>query len=116
MESTPTTQQVYLQKHWDVLAGIAWREFTAHGRGALIVQNSADPNEEAIFVPLEMLTNNLLGHEYAEFVRKYDPRREVVIIFLGVTGSVSAYKGNVPCRATPPEAYRRMDSILFGKW
>jgi hypothetical protein len=34
---------MYIEKHWDIIAAIAWREFTVHGRGALLVQNSGEP-------------------------------------------------------------------------
>ncbi len=104
----------YLQEYWDVVAAIAWREFNVHGRGALVVQDFEQPDEDAAFVPLAMLNDSPLGDDYAAFVREYDPQREVVVIFLRPPCLVSAYKGSVAGGMTPPEAYWRLRDVLAG--
>ncbi len=104
--------EAYLEKYWDLVAAIAWKEFKAHGRGALLVQNIEQPHEDVVFIPLTMLTANPLVHDFAAYVRAYDPRREIVAVFLR-RGLVSAYKGAVAGRETPPEAYRRLSAVLW---
>ena len=96
----------YIDKYWDTIAAFAWQEFITHGRGALVVENGHEPeDDDTVFVPLTMLTDSPVVHEYAALVQNYDPRREVVIIFLSPPCSVSAYTGTLVGRNSPPQAY-----------
>ena len=105
--------QAYLEQYWDMIAAIAWKEFKVHGRGAVLVENAGQPKEQSIYLPLKMLAGNPLGHEYAALVREYDPRREVVVIFMRPPCSVSVYNGAMSGRETPPQAYARLNKQLF---
>lgn len=101
----------YINKYWDVLAACAWKEYRVHGRGALLCQIE-EPGEEAVYLPLEMLTTHPLLKECARMSKKYDPREEVVLIFLRPPASVSAYKGGLSERGTPPQLYERIKAVL----
>ena len=101
----------YIAKYWEVLAACAWREYLACGRGALLVCPTS-PGEDAIYLPLEKLASNPLVQELARFDNEYDPRQEVVVIFLRPPQSVSAYKGGIPEGGTPPELYERAKPFL----
>ena len=110
----PTTpDQAYLEKYWAMIAAIAWKEFTVHGRGALLVQNVGQTDEEAIFLTTRMLASPLTA-QYALMAAEYDPEREIVVIFMRPASPVSAYKGAVGGRELPPEACRHLEAILFG--
>ena len=58
-----------------------------------------------------MVAHPLLN-DFARFAEEYDPCREVVVIFLRHPSSVSAYKGGIPERGTPPELYERLKAVL----
>ena len=93
MITQPTTpDQAYLEKYWEMIAAIAWKEFTVHGRGAVLVQNVGQRDEEAIFLTTQMLASPLTA-QYALMAAEYDPEREIVVIFMRPASSVSAYKG-----------------------
>ncbi len=100
--------RTYLEKYWVLIAAIAWLGFKDQGRGALVVQKLEHPDEDMVFMPLAKFTDDPLLHDYAAFVREYDPEREVVVIFLRPPCLVSAYKGAMAGGVTPPEAYRRL--------
>jgi hypothetical protein len=99
-----------IAKYWEVIAACAWREYEAHGRGALLV-TALDGPEDCIYLPLEMMKNPLLDG-YRQLVERYDPRAEVVVIFLRGKGEVSAYKGGICERGTPPELHDRLKAAL----
>ena len=42
-------EQDYLHRCWELLAAIAWKEFSARGRGA-VVAYLAEPNDSARFI------------------------------------------------------------------
>jgi hypothetical protein len=101
----------YIDKYWEVLAACAWKEYRVHGRGALLCQIE-EPGEEAVYLPLEMLTAHPHLKEYARMLEKYDPLEEVVLIFLRPPASVSAYKGGLSERGTPRQLYKRIKAVL----
>ena len=104
--------EAYVAEYWDVIAAIGWKEYTAHGRGAMLVQNFGQPDENTIYIPLKMLGVPLTA-AYANVVAAYDPSRETVVIVVRSPDSIGAYKGAVPGRATPPQAYERLNAKLF---
>jgi hypothetical protein len=110
---TPTKEQdrAYIEQYWDVIAAVAWTEFMAHGRGALVVENTWEAKDDSMFIPLEMMDNPLM-REYADYVRTYDPRQEVVLIFLKESSWISVYKVSLAGRDTPPDAHRRLATAL----
>jgi hypothetical protein len=51
--------------------------------------------------------------DYAELTRSYDPKKQIVAIFLTPQAYVSAYVGGLtPERIAPPEAYRKFGWAL----
>jgi hypothetical protein len=98
-------------KYWELLAACAWKEYQVHGRGALLVGGFNEPGD-FIFLPLEVMVAHPLLKDFAQFAKKYDPSREVAVIFLRQPPTVSAYKGGIPERGTPPELYERLKAVL----
>jgi hypothetical protein len=107
----PTSNKDFINKYWEVLAACAWNEYRAHGRGALVIGAFAKP-DESIYLPMGMLTKNPLLEEVRRFAEEYDPCQEVVAIFLRSPSGVSAYRGGIPERGTPPELYERRKAVL----
>lgn len=107
-------EQHYLDRCWDLLAAIGWKEFSVRGRGAVLVY-LAEPNDSAKFIPMEVLAGNPVTEEYARMVREYDPRREIVVIFMVPPLSVTAFAGALPKRETPLKCCQRYSSVLFGR-
>ena len=107
-----TPEREYIETYWESLAGVAWKEFKAHGRGALLVANLDDPRGDAVYVPLQMLTANPLTAQAARMASEYDPRREIVAILINGS-AVTGYQGAPAGREAPPEVYRRINSVLF---
>jgi hypothetical protein len=101
----------YVAKYWEVLAACAWKEYQLNGRGAFLVGGFDEP-DDFIYLPLEVLTTYPLLGDFARLAEEYDPSREVVVIFLQHPPSVSAYKGGIPERGTPPELYERLKAVL----
>jgi hypothetical protein len=100
----------YIERRWDMLAAIAWKEYRASGRGALLFTQTGEPGEEwdCIYLPLEAFEDAPLVKEYCDFVKQYDPTKQLVAIFLIPPDTVSAYSGGLsPERVAPPEAFRR---------
>ena len=62
-----------------------------------------------------MLAEDAETADYARMVREYDPRREVVVLFMVPPLSVTAFTGALPDRETPPECCKRFGSMLFGR-
>jgi hypothetical protein len=42
----------YIEKYWEVLAAIAWQEYTRHGHGALVIGGLEEAPDDAIYFPL----------------------------------------------------------------
>jgi hypothetical protein len=101
----------YISDHWGVLAACAWREYQAHGRGALLLGGFDDP-EDSIYIPSDLLRTVPFLEDFARFADEYDPCREVVVIFLGEPPKISAFKGGIPERGTPPALYERLKAVL----
>ena len=113
MPLTPTQQdELYLNKNWDVLAALAWHEYTVHGRGAVLVQNVGQRDEHCLYLPIKML-DGPLAKQYARMAAAYMPRNEAVIILMR-PGSLTAYSGSISGRETPVEAYDHLARVLFG--
>lgn len=102
----------YIAKYWELLAACAWREYKTHGRGALLVHIDGEVEEEAIFLPLAMLTTHPRLEGFALLAKAYDPRLEIVVIFLRPPSEVTAHKGSIPEKGTPPELYERIKEVL----
>jgi hypothetical protein len=105
----------YIDHRWEAVAALAWKEYMAHGRGALVFTSSAKSGGEwdAIFLPLDSIADHPLMKEYANLTRSYDPMKQIVAIFLTPPAYVSAYVGGLtPERISPPEAYKKFGFAL----
>ena len=110
--SEKTQNHDYISDHWEILAACAWREYQAHGRGALLAGGFNEPGD-FIFLPLEVMVAHPLLKGFARFAEEYDPSREIVLIFLQQPPKVTAYKGGIPERGTPPQLYERLKTVLY---
>ncbi len=116
MTPQPTNaDQCYLDRNWDVVGAMAWQGFLKHGRGTVVVQHAVQPKEQMLFLPLKLLAGNPLCQAFADLARDYDPRREVVVVFVRPLFAITVYKGSLSGRETPPEAHERLLRRLFGK-
>lgn len=94
-------QKERLELEWEHLAAMAWRGFKRLGRGAVTI---LDPGDYAVFTPAAGLRQIFTCPKYDEWVHKYDPRSEVVIIFVTFPDTTNGFKGTLPGRAQPPKA------------
>jgi hypothetical protein len=66
-----------------------------------------------MYLPLDLIEGHPLRKEYSSLLRKYDPAKQIVALFLTPPGRVSAYRGGLPPeRLAPPEAYKRIGGVL----
>ena len=72
----------YIDERWEVLGAIAWKEYIAHGRGALILQPDEQSDWDATYLPLQHFETNSAMNEYTDMVKRYDPNSQLVTIFL----------------------------------
>ena len=70
-----------------------------------------DP-DDAIYLSAEKLASQPLLKDLARLAEDYNPQTEVAVIFLQPPHSVSAYKGGIQERGTPPELYDRLKPFL----
>lgn len=98
-ESPSDFHLAYLNKNWEILAAISWKEFTAQGRGALITEPetgcASDADWDCMYMPLEILRLQLHLEDYIDLVRLYTPTMDLVAIFLTPPDRVSAYRGTL---------------------
>ena len=105
----------YIDRCWEAIAAVAWKEYMAHGRGALLFTASAESGGEwdGIYLPIDLVVGHPLMKEYAEMTRSYDPMKQIVAIFLTPPDYVSAYVGGLtPERISPPEVYKKFGFAL----
>lgn len=104
----------YVDERWEILAAIAWKEFVAHERGALLLQQEGEGEWDATYLPIEVFETSPAMKEYRALVESYDPKRQVVLILLTPPEHLSAYVGGLtPERLGPPEAYQKLGALLF---
>ena len=94
-----------IERHWEIVAALAWKGYLAHRRGALLCTRSADPGGEweCLYLPLDSIEGHPLMQEYSKLLRSYDPTKQIVAVFLTPPVHVSAYCGGLdPHRAGTP--------------
>lgn len=100
--------------NWTLLAAFAWKSFTDHGRGAVVVRVDQLVNRSREAGELDVKVSYLPGSDMArltadtaEFIAEYDPRSEVVILFTGLdSGGNLAYRCKTGEGPPPPDALR----------
>jgi hypothetical protein len=94
-----------IKRRWEIVAGLAWKGYVAHGRGALLFRSSADGGAD---LPLDFVKGHPIMRECAHFLRRYDPTEQIVALFLTPPDRLNTYCGGLtPERDAPPEAYKR---------
>jgi len=105
----------YIERRWEIVAAVAWREYVAHGRGGPLFTTSADPGGEwdCIYLPLDLIEGDPLVKEYSNLLRSYDPTKQIIALFLTAPDCVNAYCGGLTAeRVAPPDAYKRIRALL----
>jgi hypothetical protein len=111
MEPYQEAKANFIDRYWEVLGACAWKEYRAHGRGALVLGAFSEP-DDAIYCPAEELQGHPLLTNFARFVDEYDPTEEVVVIFLWRPDEISAHRCGIPSRGTPPQLYEQLKGLL----
>jgi hypothetical protein len=103
----------FMRSQWRELAAFAWEKYQSEGRGAVVIDlKRASKNGTRFQVPTYYLAEESErlrerggwpSEEVAEVIRDYDPRQDVVFIFLRLKGEAVHY--NASDEMTPPKAY-----------
>lgn len=127
-----TKHQQLIIANWLTIAAAAWDGYVKTGAGAIAIHMDLPPEEMAKITPdliselsqpiplpgdlpmvyfpdknaREIWTGGWPLPELKRMVRKYDPRTQVVVIFLYRDGHVDSYRIALPDDPPPPVAYR----------
>ncbi len=112
----------FIRINWPVAAAFAWQQYREQGRGCIVIDvtKAKDPplGESHLFgeilgayvpYPIVRVTGDA---DVKRMVRDYDPRLEVVFVFLRVDGGVSSYRLHIRNQPSPPEAYEELKREL----
>ena len=110
---TADGHQTLIRLQWRDFAAFAWQQYSTRGRGAVIVdlKRAAAEGASTSQIPTYYVAEsteqlNKRGGwpnaEIEELIREYDPRQDVVFLFIRVDGEVFHY--NVSDEITPPDA------------
>lgn len=105
--------QTLIRMQWRDFAAFAWRQYTARGRGAVVVdlKRAAEEESSSTQIPTYYVAESSEqlakrggwpSEEVEELIREYDPRQDVVFLFIRLDGEVFHY--NVSDELTPPDA------------
>jgi hypothetical protein len=103
-----------MRSQWREFASFAWEKYQSEGRGAVVIDlKRASKNGARFQVPTFYLAEGSErlrerggwpSQEVAAVIRDYDPRQDVVFIFLRLNGEAFHY--NASDEMTPPKAYQ----------
>lgn len=105
----------YIERCWETVASIAWKEYTIHGRGALFFTPGDEGSDDwdCVYLPLKDFEGAPFAKECCDFMNEYDPMEQIVAVFLTPPNTVSGYySGLTPERIAPPEAFKRFGYTL----
>jgi hypothetical protein len=104
----------HIDRRWEAVAAAAWKGYMAQGRWALLLTTSAESGGEWVCIYMSLgCIEDLPMREELDMIKSYDPKEEVVALFLTPPANISAYRGGLaPERMSPPEAYRRFRHVL----
>jgi hypothetical protein len=105
--------QTLIRMQWRDFAAFAWQQYSARGRGAVVVdlKRAAAEASSSSQIPTYYVAESSEqlakrggwpSEEIHELIHDYDPRQDVVFLFIRVDGEVFHY--NVSDELTPPEA------------
>ena len=113
---TPDQHETFIREQWTALAAFAWEKYSREGRGAIVVDlRHATVEGSAINVPTIYVAegSDKLARrggwpnaEVAEVIGDYDPRQDVIFLFLRLDGDVFHY--NVSDEMTPLLASKKV--------
>ena len=105
----------FIRINWPVAAAVAWQQYRQQGRGCIVfdVSQAQEPpsGESYLFgeTPGRYLSYKAIrassDDDVMRMVQKYNPRTEVVFVFLRTDGGVSSYRLHIQGQPSPPEAY-----------
>ncbi|HXG68589.1 MAG TPA: hypothetical protein VNO70_26070 [Blastocatellia bacterium] len=109
---TPDGHVTFLREQWKGFAAFAWKQYLAHGRGAVVIDfRKASASTSGIHLPTSYIAEGSdrlakLGGwpsaEVAQLIHEYDPEQDVVFLVLRLNGEVFHY--NASDEPPPPEA------------
>ncbi|HEY7545982.1 MAG TPA: hypothetical protein VID27_13910 [Blastocatellia bacterium] len=98
---TPEGHQKFLRERWKNFAAFAWKKYRTEGRGAVVINlRRASLEGSKLKVPTFFVAEAGEGlrarggwpdAEIARAVEDYDPREEIVFIFLRLNGDIFHY-------------------------
>jgi hypothetical protein len=105
--------QTLIRMQWRDFAAFAWQQYLARGRGAVVVDLKRAGEEEAsaLQIPTYYIADSSEqlfkrggwpSDEIEGVIRGYDPRLDVVFLFIRMDGEVFHY--NVSDEVAPPDA------------
>jgi hypothetical protein len=112
----------FIRINWPVAAAFAWQQYRRQGRGCIVfdVARAKDPppgephlfgETPGAYVPYRVV-RAANDDDVKRMVKEYDPRLEVVFVFLRQDGGVSGYRLRTRNQQTPPEAYETLEREL----
>jgi hypothetical protein len=92
-----TRNDIGIERCWDIVASIAWKEYTTYGRGALLFTQSVESGDDwdCVYLPMVEFEGVPLMREYCDLMKEYDPTEQLVAVFLTAPDCVSAYCGSL---------------------
>jgi hypothetical protein len=112
----------FIRINWPVAAAFARQQYRSQGRGCIVIDvtkaKDAPPGASHLFgetmgayIPYKVV--RVTGDaDVKRMVKDYDPRVEVVFVFLRVDGGVSSYRLHIRNQPSPPEAYEELKHEL----
>lgn len=112
----------FIRINWPVAAAIAWQQYRQQGRGCIVIDvtqaKEPPPGESHLFgetpgryVPYKVVRASD-DADVQRMVKSYNPRQEVVFVFLRTDGGVSSYRLHIHGQPSPPEAYEMLKREL----
>ena len=112
----------FIRINWPTAAAFAWQQYRNQGRGCIVIDvtkaQDPPPGESHLFgetpgayVPYKVV--RVTGDDDVKrMVKEYNPRQEVVFVFLRMDGGVSSYRLKIRNQSSPPEAYEELKREL----
>ncbi len=112
----------FIRINWPVAAAFAWQQYRTQGRGCIVFDvakaKEPPPGESHLFgetfgayIPYKVV-RTAEDADVKRMVEEYNPRREVVFVFLRTDGGVSSYRLHIQNQPSPPKAYKTLKREL----
>src|ERR1019366_8498263 len=77
-DTEPDPEIILIRDNWEFFAAMAWTGYLQHGRGATVIDEGSQTNDlsEVKYVP------GAIWPEDESVVETYDPRSEIIVVFL----------------------------------